>query len=77
MARNVKAEVIASTFDEQASRHVKVAEMVLDKAKRMVEVLVKPMVVVMTMFSTFCPISPFRDERDISLVILSRESGRD
>ncbi|MBQ9146537.1 MAG: transcription termination factor Rho [Rikenellaceae bacterium] len=37
MARNVKAEVIASTFDEQASRHVKVAEMVLDKAKRMVE----------------------------------------
>ena len=37
MARNVKAEVIASTFDEQASRHVKVAEMVLEKAKRMVE----------------------------------------
>ncbi len=37
MARNVKAEVIASTFDEQTSRHVKVAEMVLDKAKRMVE----------------------------------------
>ncbi len=37
MARNVRAEVISSTFDEQASRHVKVAEMVLDKAKRMVE----------------------------------------
>ncbi len=37
MARNVRAEVVASTFDEQASRHVKVAEMVLDKAKRMVE----------------------------------------
>ena len=37
MARNVKAEVVASTFDEQAARHVKVAEMVLDKAKRMVE----------------------------------------
>ncbi len=37
MARNVKAEVVASTFDEQATRHVKVAEMVLDKAKRMVE----------------------------------------
>ena len=37
MARNSKAEVVASTFDEQASRHVKVAEMVLDKAKRMVE----------------------------------------
>ncbi len=37
MSRNVKAEVVASTFDEQASRHVKVAEMVLEKAKRMVE----------------------------------------
>ncbi len=37
MARNVRAEVISSTFDEQATRHVKVAEMVLDKAKRMVE----------------------------------------
>ena len=32
MARNSKAEVVASTFDEQASRHVKVADMVLDKA---------------------------------------------
>ena len=37
MARHVKAEVVASTFDEQASRHVKVAEMVLEKSKRMVE----------------------------------------
>ena len=37
MARNVKSEVVASTFDEQATRHVKVAEMVLEKAKRMVE----------------------------------------
>lgn len=37
MARNVRAEVVASTFDEQATRHVKVAEMVLDKAKRLVE----------------------------------------
>ena len=37
MARNVKAEVVASTFDELATRHVKVAEMVLEKAKRMVE----------------------------------------
>ena len=37
MARHVKAEVVASTFDEQASRHVKVAELVLEKAKRMVE----------------------------------------
>jgi len=37
MARNVKAEVISSTFDEQAERHVKVANIVLEKAKRMVE----------------------------------------
>ena len=37
MARHVKAEVVASTFDEQASRHVKVAEMVLEKSKRLVE----------------------------------------
>lgn len=37
MARSVKAEVVASTFDEQASKHVKVAEMVLEKAKRLVE----------------------------------------
>lgn len=37
MARSVKAEVIASTFDEQAERHVKVANIVLEKAKRMVE----------------------------------------
>jgi len=37
MARSVKAEVIASTFDEQADRHVKVASIVLEKAKRMVE----------------------------------------
>lgn len=37
MERSVKAEVIASTFDEPAERHVKVANMVLEKAKRMVE----------------------------------------
>ena len=37
MARSVKGEVIASTFDEQADRHVKVASIVLEKAKRMVE----------------------------------------
>tara|TARA_Y100000994_G_scaffold40800_1_gene31695 strand:+ start:1556 stop:2803 length:1248 start_codon:yes stop_codon:yes gene_type:complete len=38
MARNVSAEVVASTFDESADRHVQVAEMVLQKAKRAVEV---------------------------------------
>lgn len=37
MARSVNAEVVASTFDEPADRHVKVANMVLEKAKRMVE----------------------------------------
>ena len=37
MARSVRAEVVASTFDEPADRHVKVANMVLEKAKRMVE----------------------------------------
>ena len=37
MARNVKAEVISSTFDEPAEKHVRVANIVLEKAKRMVE----------------------------------------
>ena len=37
MERSVKAEVIASTFDEPAERHVKVANMVLEKARRLVE----------------------------------------
>ena len=37
MARSVKAEVVASTFDEPATRHVQVAEMVIAKAKRCVE----------------------------------------
>jgi transcription termination factor Rho len=37
MARSVKGEVISSTFDEPAQRHVQVAEMVIEKAKRLVE----------------------------------------
>jgi transcription termination factor Rho len=37
MQRSVKGEVVSSTFDEPASRHVQVAEMVIEKAKRMVE----------------------------------------
>ena len=37
MARSVRGEVIASTFDEPATRHVQVAEMVIEKAKRLVE----------------------------------------
>ena len=37
MSRTVKGEVVASTFDEPASRHVQVAEMVIEKAKRLIE----------------------------------------
>ena len=37
MERSVRGEVISSTFDEPASRHIQVAEMVIEKAKRMVE----------------------------------------
>ncbi|MDD5101879.1 MAG: transcription termination factor Rho, partial [Endomicrobiaceae bacterium] len=37
MQRSVKGEVVSSTFDEPADRHIQVAEMVLEKAKRMVE----------------------------------------
>lgn len=37
MQRNVKAEVVSSTFDEPATRHVQVADMVIEKAKRLVE----------------------------------------
>jgi len=37
MSRSVKGEVVASTFDEPANRHVQVAEMVIEKAKRLVE----------------------------------------
>ena len=37
MDRSVKGEVVSSTFDEPAARHVQVAEMVIEKAKRLVE----------------------------------------
>src|SRR5690606_4757065 len=37
MSRSVRGEVVSSTFDEPASRHVQVAEMVIEKAKRLVE----------------------------------------
>ena len=37
MQRTVRGEVVASTFDEPATRHVQVAEMVIEKAKRLVE----------------------------------------
>ena len=42
MTRSVKGEVISSTFDEPASRHVQVAEMVIEKAKRLVETKIIP-----------------------------------
>ena len=38
MQRSVKGEVVASTFDEPASRHVAVAEMVIEKAKRLTSI---------------------------------------
>ena len=37
MQRSVRGEVVSSTFDEPATRHVQVAEMVLEKAKRLIE----------------------------------------
>ena len=37
MQRSVKGEVISSTFDEPATRHVQVTDMVIEKAKRLVE----------------------------------------
>ena len=37
MQRSVRGEVVASTFDEPLARHVQVAEMVIEKAKRLVE----------------------------------------
>ena len=37
MQRSVKGEVVSSTFDEPATRHIQVAEMVIEKAKRLVE----------------------------------------
>ena len=47
MQRSVKAEVIASTFDEPAARHVHVAEMVIERAKRLVELLKKDVVILL------------------------------
>jgi len=61
MKRNIKGEVISSTFDEPADRHVQVAEMVLEKAKRLVE-LGKDVVVLLDSitrlaraYNTICP----------------------
>ena len=43
MQRSVKGEVVSSTFDEPAVRHVQVAEMVIEKAKRLVGRVPKPL----------------------------------
>ncbi len=61
MERSVKGEVIASTFDEPATRHVQVAEMVLEKAKRLVEykkdviILLDSVTRLARAYNTICP----------------------
>ena len=61
MKRSIKGEVVASTFDEPADRHVQVAEMVLEKAKRLVEmgkdvvVLLDSITRLARAFNTICP----------------------
>src|SRR5258706_4923240 len=63
MARSVKGEVISSTFDEPASRHVQVTEMVLEKAKRLVEhkrdgvILLDPITRLARAYNTVVPAS--------------------
>ncbi|MBQ9436249.1 MAG: transcription termination factor Rho [Bacteroidales bacterium] len=63
MQRSVKAEVISSTFDEPAERHVKIANIVLEKAKRMVEcghdvcILLDSITRLARAFNTVCPAS--------------------
>ncbi len=61
MKRNIKGEVISSTFDEPADRHVQVAEMVLERAKRLVEmgrdvvILLDSITRLARAFNTICP----------------------
>ncbi|MGB9691183.1 MAG: transcription termination factor Rho [Candidatus Sumerlaeaceae bacterium] len=63
MERNVKGEVVSSTFDEPADRHVHVAEMVIEKAKRMVEyghdvvILLDSITRLARAYNTLCPSS--------------------
>lgn len=63
MARSVNAEVIASTFDEPADKHVKIANIVLEKAKRMVEcghdvvILLDSITRLARAYNTVCPAS--------------------
>lgn len=63
MQRQVKGEVVASTFDEPASRHIQVTEMVIEKAKRLVEhkrdvvILLDSMTRLARAYNTVCPAS--------------------
>jgi transcription termination factor Rho len=63
MERSVKGEVVSSTFDEPADRHVQVAEMVIEKAKRMVEygndvvILLDSITRLARAYNTVCPSS--------------------
>jgi len=56
MQRSVRGEVVASTFDEPATRHVQVAEMVIEKAKRLVEHK-KDVVILLRAYNTVVPTS--------------------
>jgi transcription termination factor Rho len=66
MQRSVKGEVISSTFDEPAQRHVQVAEMVIEKAKRLVEhkrdvvILLDSITRLARAYNTVVPPSPAR-----------------
>lgn len=63
MTRSVKGEVVSSTFDEAASRHIQVAEMVIEKAKRLVEakhdvvILLDSITRLARAYNTVCPSS--------------------
>jgi transcription termination factor Rho len=57
MARTVKGEVVASTFDEPATRHVQVTEMVLEKAKRLVVILLDSITRLARAYNTVVPSS--------------------
>ena len=57
MDRSVKGEVVSSTFDEPATRHVQVAEMVIEKAKRLVVILLDSITRLARAYNTVVPSS--------------------
>jgi len=79
MQRSVKGEVISSTFDEPAARHVQVAEMVIEKAKRLVEhkrdvvILLDSITRLARAYNTIVP--PFRARCSPAAWILTHYSG--